>query len=243
MRKKTYEELVEQARNVGLIFEDQTYENNKEKYKYTCQKHGTIFLTPVQVSKGGSCKYCFNERRTKTLETLQLEASKVNLTFIGPYVNTHTHAKYECSEHGELEIAPHNVALGQGCRECSKTGFKRTKPGTLYVLKCECSDSLKNFIGFGITNNIKIRLKSHKIILKKHGFTISKVEQVCLQNGADAAWLENYLKDSLSDIILHTGVYSFKREAVSSSDSERFYESLKNGVQYLLNNGVLVEQI
>lgn len=50
-----------------------------------------------------------------------------------------------CKSHGDFLISPNNHRRGRGCPSCAKHGYRRNKPGTLYVIQTE------NLLKVGIT--------------------------------------------------------------------------------------------
>ena len=112
------------------------------------------------------------------------------------------------------------------------------------ILTCENKDNTElSFIGFGISNNLKLRLKLHKIELKKFGFYVKDIKTFHTELGEHSLWLERLIKKEMREVILNTKIPGFKTEAIPLKYSTNLRQVLQNGVEYLQANGVDVQQI
>lgn len=241
--KKNEEELIEEALKVNLEYvKGQIYYGNKFHYDYICNIHGIIKMTPQVISKGKGCRKCAYKSTEKTVEQLVRESKLVNMEFVGPYYGTHTKTLYNCPMHGHFNMRPHEIKEGQKCPDCALKGFKQRKKAYFYVLYCEDTKSTEDFIGFGVTNNLKIRLKGHKSKLKINGFKIKHQFEIELPDGMSALWLEGVAKEIMSNVIINTGITGFKREAFPVKYLKEFEICILFAVQLLRDSGVEIEK-
>lgn len=107
---------------------------------------------------GGGCPHCGDTAKlTAEIVNSQLESENRPVRMIGEYVNTQTKSLFECLEcNNQWLTSPARIRKGCGCPKCAKSGYKIDKPGWIYILK------FANFIKYGITNNLKQRLKRHE---------------------------------------------------------------------------------
>lgn len=96
----------------------------------------------------------------------------------------------------------------QGCPACAKSGFNPTKPAWLYTLLINTHAGY--CYGFGITNNIKDRMKKHRINLK--GMLDQEYEPLYFDSGVEAQQVESLWKKS--PYVINGGVEGFKTECV-----------------------------
>jgi hypothetical protein len=84
-----------------------------------------------------------------------LEVDNRGITLIGKYTNNATKTLFRCPHGHEWSAKPSIIKSGHGCPTCASSGFKRDKPGWIYVL------IFANYIKYGITNDLERRLKEH----------------------------------------------------------------------------------
>jgi hypothetical protein len=72
--------------------------------------------------------------------------------------NVHTKQIFRCHVGHEWEAELNSLlrTSSHGCPECSVSGFKKDKPAHAYILIFD------DFIKYGISNRLKIRLNEHK---------------------------------------------------------------------------------
>lgn len=133
-RRSGAEKVRSAAERVGLTFVG-PYVNGATQTAYECRVHGPIFMTPEVVARGSGCRRCsliaaglrrriqkpskVYKRHPVTEDRCCAEANAVGLRFLGPYSGMHVKARYECAEHGVLEMVPSSVRRGAGCRFCA----------------------------------------------------------------------------------------------------------------------------
>ena len=243
MNKKSEEELINEALKVNLQYiKGQVYRGNKFHYDYLCDTHGIIRMTPQVIIAGHNCKKCSYKSKEKTIDQLNIEAGLVNMDFIDPYYGTHTKTAYNCPVHGHFNMSPHDIKDGQKCPDCAIRGFKQTKPASFYILYCKNDNPKLDFIGFGVTNNLKTRLKGHRSGLKGKGFIIESYSVLNFNEGRLALWLERLVRYSMNDCMINTGIVGFKKEAFSVKYFAKFKIVFLFAIQLLKSANVNVEQ-
>ena len=82
-----------------------------------------------------------------------------------------------------------------GCPNCTKAGFKTTKPAWIYRLLIDGPEGI--VYSFGVTNVLEGRLKSHRNSLRKRGiFIMEEYEPIFFESGSEALKLESEWKKS-----------------------------------------------
>ena len=114
----------------------------------------------------------------------------------------------------------------KGCPKCAKYGYKQNISATLYVFKVIDSNN-EGFTGFGITNNFKERLSSHKGKLNKKGYFIKDVltwETDCIS----VLNVETDIKRTF--IMINQGISGFMKESASLSDYDSIVKFVENNL-------------
>lgn len=96
----------------------------------------------------------------------------------------------------------------RGCPKCSKFGFKTTMCAWVYIILIYTKYG--SCYGFGVTNNIKNRMKNH--IPKLSGMIDYIYPPIYFDSGADALELENKWKKS--KYIIRLDIDGFRKECV-----------------------------
>jgi len=132
------------------------YQKSSIKVKIICQEHGTFEQTPSNHKKGQGCKKCANIK-AKYDNTITNNQAILNFTNVHGDKYDYSLVKYKskkrkvkiiCQKHGVFEQTPSNHKLGEGCPECSISGFSTKKSAILYYLKFKNVDLYK----IGVTN-------------------------------------------------------------------------------------------
>lgn len=122
-------------------------------------------------------------------------------------------AKFKCLRDGcghEWSALAYSVVnMKRGCPVCSKTGFDPSEAGYLYAYRIQARHD--EYLGFGITNDVKDRNGRHRRAFKKHGVTGDLLFS-CKAAGVAVQMLERRLKDTLP--IFDTGIDGFRTEAI-----------------------------
>lgn len=128
--------------------------NTFDKSVMLCNKgHLVLNSYNVIVNKNIGCYQCSKVRKI-SLERAENACKKRNLTLLS-FTKCKDKAVFKCDK-GHVWEAVFNAVInrGRGCPECSLGGFKKHKPGYLYLLLSENG----KFMKVGITNNIKKRI-------------------------------------------------------------------------------------
>lgn len=143
-----------------------------------CEEHGIYEQTAARHLRGQGCPKCAITERTQnstsTNENFANKAAEIHnnkYTYeLVDYKHSQEYVLITCPDHGSFEQIPNAHLMGQGCPKCTKNGFRVDKPAFLYVLLI--SSILGTFVGYGITDDIKRRMKEHRNELGKYGYSI-----------------------------------------------------------------------
>lgn len=161
----------------------------KSTFKCVC---GNIWNTkPSHIFDGVGCPKC---SKLAAAEKLKSSKKKVNeslnereIELIGDYINGKTKTTFKCVCGNIWMSTPGNILKGQGCPSCAEYGFKLNKPAWIYVI------DFGEFIKYGITNNIKVRLGKLKQSNGKYFVVITKM----YETGSMAFNMEQRIKQEL----------------------------------------------
>ncbi len=228
-------DLTQEFKNTGCFVAGTKFWNNKEKdpsgkyYWYVscpiCSDDlyvknnvctGVFKSTYSNLTQGMLPCRCSNRylwsKEQRDFQIKQITAVETNYQFIGwseEYKNYQSKIKLNCLLHKEFEVDIGSfVNSHRRCPECASHGFKTRLPASIYALEIEKGNEI--YTGFGITNELDIRLAAHKRELFKEGFNILNIfSRSCA--GVDARNIEASIKQNFTCINL--GVAGFKREA------------------------------
>ena len=106
---------------------------------------------------------------------------------IGDYIYLHIKTEFMCNKGHIWSAIPNSVVnAGCGCPYCAEYGFNPKKPAWIYIL------IFKNFIKYGITNNLDQRLIQHK---RNGEYTVAVTK--LYENGTTAKKWEGDVKITL----------------------------------------------
>jgi hypothetical protein len=145
----TTAEFIEKAKRIHgdkYDYSLSVYLGAHEKLTVICPLHGSFQITPGSHANRGSggCKVCRYERvgnaKRKPLEEFVAQAKLVHgnrydYSLIKGYVNNKEKVPVICHEHGVFLVAPMNHLRQRGCPSCRKCGYRKNRPGHLYVLQ------------------------------------------------------------------------------------------------------------
>lgn len=162
-----------------------------------CRVHGTFNINASRHLSGGGCVKCVNQRNTNTQEYFVAKSKEVHGDKYD-YINAnYTHAKNKvelsCDIHGTFFQTAGAHMAGHGCKECAKSGFKDTLPGSLYILE----EPNLGMVKVGITHNLKIRLRDLNRESGR-GFLVHKEYKFI--SGLDARKHETIVLEKLSSL-------------------------------------------
>lgn len=115
---------------------------------------------------------------------------------------------FNCKIHGLWKPLLSKFLVGRRCSGCSSSGFKSHKDGYLYILRVTSNEG--DFTGFGVTNNLKNRLATHRKNFKRKGYVISEME-VFSEKGYNVLEIEKLIKENFA--VTPTDIIGFKTEA------------------------------
>lgn len=173
MKKLTTKDFIERSEivhNYKYDYSESIYTFKDAKIIIICPFHGKFEQSANSHMRGFSCSKCAaitsTNARRKNINTF-IDEAKVKHDGLYSYdkfnyTNARTPSTIVCSIHGEFYCSPDNHLRGKGCPKCAKYGYQQEQSGVFYILNIndEC-------IKFGITNNIKRRLKELKLNFTK----------------------------------------------------------------------------
>ena len=142
-----------------------------------CVNDGFEWSTVVSnlVNKGHGCPQCARNRRWTAEGRIEQINKLEGIEFVSwsnGYKNASSKANVRCEVDGFEWIAAISdlVNKGSGCPKCSKSGYNKSKTGTIYALRSECGQYVK----VGISNNQSQR---HKQLELATPFIFSCIEK------------------------------------------------------------------
>jgi hypothetical protein len=156
MRSNT-QEFIDRAKLVhGSRFDYSLaeYVGSQSKVKIICKEHGVFLQTPDTHLRGKGCHECGNNKLNAEIFIERSKskhgADRYDYSLVD-YINMNTKVKIICKEHGEFLQWPHNHFRENGCPDCAESGYKTSKPGTLYYVRFDLPEL--TLWKIGITNN------------------------------------------------------------------------------------------
>lgn len=145
-----------------------------------------------------------------------IQSEKLPYKFIGwstldGYKDSHSKALLFCEHHGNFPADVNSFLNGRRCPSCAKTGYDKSKQGYLYVLSV--SGITSSFTGYGITNNIKTRMATHRAKLLQYGYEIIS-SRVFTSSGEEVQSLEKLIGKAFT--VVPQEVKGFIKEATYS---------------------------
>ncbi|AUR82780.1 hypothetical protein NVP1271B_82 [Vibrio phage 1.271.B._10N.286.54.B4] len=106
------------------------------------------------------------------------------------YVRSHSKVVITCPYHGDFRQEPHSHLRGDGCPDCSRTGFSPARSGYVYFMTSECFTMIK----IGITHDPKTRTNAVRNVTP---FGTSNLSCFFHESGEVILHLDNVLKSEL----------------------------------------------
>lgn len=180
--------------------------------------------------QGVACRCSKTYRWTKEQREFQIDeiiaSEDLPYIFIGwpdEELKNKTRMTFRCLLHGNFDTNCITfINSGSRCPSCSKYGFSKNKPATLYLLDVVGRD--RKFCGFGITNYWTDRLKTHTNSFKKLDLYIDTVYTWSI-DGHSAAKIEKSIKNTFP--ITSQKIPGFNSEACEAE----FLPSIKKYVE------------
>lgn len=231
-KRLTQEEFISKAiRKHGLRYDyrKSIYTTRHSLITITCRIHGDFTQLAHNHLRGSGCIECGKISR------MEIQSKEARESFIERATAIHN-GKYSyesfvyvscaikgaiyCTEHGIFYQNPNNHLFNKGCPSCASSGFDRSKTATLYMLITDAG-----FIGFGITGNLKVRLRTHKRNLNSQNIRILQVITFS-GSGEDVLSAELIIKHKFANS--RVLVEGFKTEAFSPDRLSGVLEYLRN---------------
>jgi len=178
-KKHDNDSFIQKAREVHGYYYDYSkvvYIGNKNKVTIHCPEHGDFEQKPNSHLSGRRCPVCSIENKTLGkqlfIEKAKLVHSENSYDYsLVDYKNNCTKVTIICQYHGVFTQKPTAHLQGRGCPGCAKTGFDRTMPASLYILRSDCGCFMK----IGITHNPKQR---HSKLKRDTPFSFKRIELI-----------------------------------------------------------------
>lgn len=159
------EQQINELPNIRFVRWDGPYRGAPSKAVCRCEVDGFEWSARVNdlCNKDSGCPSCAGQRRWTSEERISQINAIPNIAFVrwaGPYKNHKSKAVFRCEIDGlEWSTSIHSLLnTSRGCPSCAKSGYDRTKDGTLYFLRSECGTMVK----IGVSNNYVQRHRTLK---------------------------------------------------------------------------------
>ncbi len=164
------------------------YLNYYKKLTVTCNTHGDFHPMAGKFKAGHGCPKCSGNTKDTLLFVKQARAVHGDKYDYRKTVYKGCKSKVTiiCPAHGEFKQRPSDHTLGKhGCQDCSLSGFKNSKPATVYILNHQ-----NRYMKIGISNKPNQRMKQLKLATP---FSFSVKKFYSLKNGFTARAIERHL--------------------------------------------------
>jgi hypothetical protein len=219
-RRKTKEELntqlEEQGRSLRLIGE---YTAALKKALFRCDDGHECMMRPNDILNGHGCAMCAGHHKTREQFNETLIKNGRTERMIGEYLGTLTKTLFRCEEGHEWMVRPNDIDNDRGCPLCAQFGFDTSSSAHTYILLFD------DFIKYGITNDLKRRLREHR---RNGNFTL--IETRYYESGYDALEWEREVRRT------HGGNYISKERCPDGFTETLPTEKLNELVQTCLTH-------
>lgn len=222
-RPLTTDEVADRIKHRGISVLDQVVSCN-HRVRFKCDKGHVWHAKPGNVLDGKGCPHCYREGWVTT-QSLNERIAHRGLRAYGEVSNVNTRVDFECQCGYRWNTVVASVLRGTGCANCAQNGFNPQAPAHLYTLRLLSEGG--QYVGFGITKDVKKRMATHRTYLKKQGFACEVIATYRFESGEDARAMENILKESLPRVDI--GVRGFRKETIpvyAYNDMLRILEAL-----------------
>lgn len=200
-----------ESKNVELLYYGGTCSSMSKFKCKTCDYFWETFVHNVCRNKKG-CPKCANSIKL-TLEDCKEKLKGRPLDILEYSGKSSTHSKFRCHKCSNIWSAKYNnVSQGQNCPSCAKSGFKSNKPAYVYIFLLDTVYG--DCYGFGISNNLKSRLRAHYKNLKnciKKEYEPKYFEEGKLAQEVEKAW-------KMSPHLVDIGITGFRTECVKVNE-------------------------
>ena len=226
--RRSLEEVITTLRSKDIaLLNSEQYKGGNHKTTFVCLKNSshkpwtTMLYSIMNPSSNTGCPECTHTIPI-TIDTVLngLVGKKIELVEFTS--GAHRKSLFKClenSNHPNWKTTNASIyALNTGCPACAEYGFNGAKPAYLYCVPLH-HRVFGDVFGFGITNNGEQRWKTHKMNLKRNGFSWETPFTLYKNRGIEAREIEttikNHIRDSKSQI--NWGVEGFTTEAFEAS--------------------------
>ena len=157
MQPLPFENFLVKARGVHgdrYKYDESTYRGYNHHITITCRDHGVFKQYAGLHAKGGGCSKCAYVARHLPFKKFVSRSNKIhNNKYNYPkngYIKINAKARITCPKHGDFMQSADVHYRGQGCPQCSNTGFNPSIPAILYYLRVETRTH--TLYKIGITN-------------------------------------------------------------------------------------------
>jgi hypothetical protein len=157
-----------------------------------------------------NCIFCIGKGRGQAKEKFIKELAKENYTIVGEYVNSYKRCMVQCENGHTFLINMSKLAFGRRCVKCNGRGFDVSKTVTFYVYKMIKNKS--EYVGFGITNDFKMRHATHCSMFRKHNIKWEIISTVDFLDGSKALEIETKIRKNPN--IIDLGIIGFRKECL-----------------------------
>lgn len=199
-RKVTTFDFISRARAVHGGKYDYTkarYVKAQDKITIICPTHGEFLQTPHHHTRGRGCPECYGNalKSTKQFinEATSLHSNRYLYNLVN-YKNSYTPVTIKCRKHGEFRQTPANHLAGKGCPSCAISGFNKSLPAVLYIVKLSLPG--REAIGYGVTRDLKTRLARHRSNLRKVDGALAVLHTVLFGSGLAAVKMEGRIANA-----------------------------------------------
>ena len=204
------------------------YKGVSEKVSILCPTHGIFeMLASSHLYSGQGCKECGIASRSEMAvvpfnEFVDRARSKHGDKYSyceASYTKVSGKVLITCPEHGEFRQNCFDHIYGAGCRLCivHDGGFKPHNRGSFYVY--DLRTSLGDFVGFGISGNMPLRMLQHEQSFISSGAYGKVLKVFDFRLGTYAEQLEDLVMENIPRE--SSGVPGFIREAARVEHTEK----------------------
>jgi len=186
------------------------YVKSGQKVSLFCSIGHEFEITPSDLKGGYGCSLCSSTNPDKSKTNFLTLAVNEGYAVLGEYTKNSKKVDMKCPVGHHFRMSPNEFKSGNRCSYCSKCGFKRLEPAVLYVYNLERNGL--NGIGFGVSNNFRIRHKAHMVSFGKTNTKWKLLAKIQFKTGEQALEIETKLKRHPD--IFDFGVTGFRAECL-----------------------------
>lgn len=172
-----------------------------------CEGHRWSAL-PDNILRGRGCPHCAGLVKMSK-DDVNARIAHKGIRVVSDVKNVLADATFECSCGHRWVTKPASVIHTSGCPACADYGFDSSKPAYFYAMRIYSDSS--EYVGYGVTRNVYLRLSVHSRELRKKGYWWDLQDLLYFEKGGDALALERTIKRKFASA--NIGIPGFKREA------------------------------